>query len=72
MRRAQARTPELSEDGGLGDRETLRVVDADRAQRIQDREALDRFGDRLLAHDVADPVDRLDHRVVDRDSAACR
>ncbi len=28
--------------------------------------ALDRLGDGLLAHDVADLVDRLDHRAVDR------
>src|SRR5688500_9821427 len=46
------------------DREALHVVDADLAQLVHRLDALDRFGDHLLAHDVADVGDGADHFVV--------
>src|SRR5437762_4196164 len=50
----------------LFDAVALRVVDADLAQALQDLIVLDEFRDRLLFHHVADVIDRLDHRTVDR------
>src|SRR6478752_3061964 len=55
-----------TERRGHGDGEALRVIDADRAQRFERIAVLDRLGDRLFPHVMADAVDRLDHRMVDR------
>src|SRR5882672_8443104 len=61
LRRAQ-----VAERRGHRDAESLCIVDANRAQRLERVAAFDRFCDRLLAHRAPDTVDRLDHRVVDR------
>src|SRR4051812_23417162 len=54
----EAQLGRAREQRGHGDAEALRIVDPDVAQRLDDLRVLDRFGDRQLAHQVADAVDR--------------
>ena len=45
---------------------SLRIIDADFAQRLYGGVVFDKLGDRLFAHDLADAADHLDHGAVDR------
>src|SRR5690349_18714153 len=61
-----------SGDGGLedalrlGDAVALRVIDAEAGEHLDDLGVLGKLGDRLLAGQVPDLVDRAHHLAVDR------
>src|SRR5246127_5787842 len=61
-----------SGDGGLedalrlGDAVALRVIDAEAGEHLDDLGVLGKLGDRLLAGEVPDLVDRAHHLAVDR------